>query len=131
MHWWCFHCYGINEKAAGACRHCDQAIEEPENLSRVERLIWTLGHPDADRALLAAQVLGTLKDAAAVPALRTVVEASTDPYLAAEALQSLIAIEGVEAFRSWLERLLTEAPIAVRRVAGRALNGSGSQPHQR
>lgn len=82
---WCFHCYGINAAARGTCVHCGQAIEAPESLSFDERLIWALGHPDGDRAMLAAQTLGRRHAHAATPALRAVAERGADPFLAARA----------------------------------------------
>jgi hypothetical protein len=45
---------------------------------------------------------------------------SRDPYLAAEALHSLITIEGVEQLRPWLQELAERAPFMVSGVAARS-----------
>ena len=105
---------------------CGKPIEAPAGLSWVDGLIWTLGHPDGDRALLAAQTLGKLKAHESVPALREVVGAGSDIYLQAEAPRSLIAIEGTEPLRSWLGGLSKDTPFNVRAIAREALDGS---PH--
>jgi HEAT repeat protein len=120
---WCFHCYAVNDHPCGPCRVCGRPIEAPAGLSWVDGLIWALGHPDGDRALLAAQTLGRLKARESVPALREAVEAGSDIYLQAEALRSLIAIEGTEPLRSWLDGLRKEAPFNVRAIAREALDG--------
>jgi HEAT repeat protein len=120
---WCFRCYALNEHATGPCDVCGQQVEPPADLSRVERLVWTLGHPDADRASLAAGILGRLRSRESIPALRAAVEAGEDVFLRAQALRSLIAIEGVEPLRPWLERLSRVPPVNVRDIARRALAG--------
>jgi HEAT repeat protein len=54
------------------------------------------------------------------------VEAGADIYVRAEALCSLIAIEGARSLRPWLETLSRDAPFNVRDIAGQAL--AGQQP---
>jgi hypothetical protein len=83
--------------------------------------MWTLGHPDGGRAMTAARILGSLGCREASPALRDAVIADRDPFLAAEALRSLLAIDGVTRWRAWLQELATHAPFMVRDVAQRAL----------
>jgi hypothetical protein len=78
-------------------------------------------HPDGDRALLAAGTLGKLRARESVPALHQAVEAGNDIYLRAEALRSLISIEGVEPLRAWLAELSRVPPVNVRDIAHRAL----------
>jgi HEAT repeat protein len=120
---WCFYCYALNEHATGPCDVCGEPVEPPVGLSRVDGLVWALGHPDADRASLAAGILGKLRARESIPALRAAVEAGGDVFLRAQALRSLIAIEGVEPLRPWLERLSHLPPVNVRDVARRALAG--------
>jgi hypothetical protein len=120
---WCFHCYALNDHATGPCHVCGEPVEAPAGLSRVDSLIWTLGHPDGDRAILAAGILGRLRARESVPALRAAAETGKDIYLRAEALRSLIAIEGVESLRPWLEELSRIPPVNVRNIARRALAG--------
>jgi len=121
--YWCFHCYAVNGHPSGPCDACGQPVEAPPNLSWVDGLIWALHHPDGDRAVLAAATLGRLKARESIPALREAAEAGTDIYLRAEALRSLIGIEGVEPLRSWLGGLSREAPFNVRDLAREALAG--------
>jgi hypothetical protein len=118
---WCFHCYAVNDRPRGPCVMCGQPVEPPAGLSWTDGLIWTLDHPDADRALLAARTLGRLKARESVPALRATAERGPDIYLRAEALRSLIAIEGAEPLRPWLEQLCRDAPFMLRDVARQAL----------
>jgi hypothetical protein len=119
--YWCYHCYGLNRAPSGPCNRCGRPIEGPPGLSYDQRLMWTLGHPDGDRAVTAARILGSLRSRDASPALRAAVIADRDPFLAVEALRSLITIDGVERLRPWLEELAAQAPFMVRAVAQRAL----------
>lgn len=96
---WCFHCYAVNDHPRGPCAVCGEPVEPPPGLSWTDSLIWALRHPDGDRAVLAARTLGRLRARQSVPALRTAAEAGADVYLRAEALRSLITIEGADALR--------------------------------
>ena len=115
--WFCFPCYARNPHAIGPCERCGESIEPPHPLSYDERLIWALDHPLPGTAITAAQVLGVRRPAAAAGPLRSAVERQRDPYLAAEALRSLVAIEGVDATRPLLRRLAADGPLLLRRVA--------------
>ncbi len=70
--------------------------------------------------MIAAQILGERRDRDAVRPLRDLVD-SHDPYLAAQALHSLVLIVGVEDLRQLLESLADASPPAVSRVASMAL----------
>lgn len=93
-----------------------------------DRLEWTLGHPDADRAALAARLLGRIGDLSVAPVLERVVEESNDPYLAAEALRSLLRLLGVRGCGSKLEAWARHGPLLVRRVAQGALDSARASP---
>ena len=93
-------------------------VGAPDGLSWTDGLIWALGHPDGDRAVVAARTLGGLKARRGGGAAAS---AETDVYLRAEALRSLIAIEGAEALRPWLEQLSRDAPLMIRDIARKAL----------
>ena len=84
-------------------------------------LVWALGHPDGDRAVLAAQSLGVRRVRSALPALRRAVEEDRDPYLAVAALRGAVAIAGRDELRGWLEQLARSESFMVREVAQRAL----------
>lgn len=118
---WCFHCYAVNDHQTGPCSACGEPVEGPAGLSRAEALTWTLRHPDGDRAVLAARALGWLGARESIPALRAAVAEGKDIYLRAEALRSLIAIEGAEALRPWLDELSQTGPVNMREIARQAL----------
>lgn len=121
--YWCFHCYGINPERYGPCVHCGEEIAAPPGLSYVDHLIWALGHPDGDRAIMAARTLGVHRAPEAAPRLREVALGGPDPFLAAEALRSLVAIEGVDRLRLLLTELAEHGPLLTAKVAGEALAG--------
>lgn len=125
---WCFHCYAVNDHPAGPCDVCGQPVEPPAGLSWTGSLIWTLRHPDGDRALQAAKTLGRLRARDSIPALRAAAESGKDIYLRAAALHSLIEIEGAGSLRPWLEELIRAAPVTVRDIALRALEDTVSEP---
>jgi hypothetical protein len=102
--------------------HCGCLIEAPSGLSYDRQLIWALGHPDGDRAVTAARILGLRRAREAGPALREAVIAGREPFVAAEALRSLIAMEGAEQLTPWLEELACEAPFMISAVARPALD---------
>ncbi|MFT3862889.1 MAG: HEAT repeat domain-containing protein [Solirubrobacterales bacterium] len=119
--YWCFHCYGINPRPSGPCVRCGEEIAAPADLSYDRQLIWALGHPDGDRAIMAARTLGTRRPPEAAPRLRQVSEDESDPFLAAEALRSLVAIEGVEALRPLLTQIAERGGLLPAKVAAAAL----------
>jgi hypothetical protein len=125
--WYCFHCFANNPRASGPCETCGDEIEPPLEISYDERLIWALDHPLADTAITAARLLGVRRPAAAAGPLRRVVVAQRDPYLAAHALRSLVAVEGFQAMRPLLRELAARGPVLLRRVA-RAELGGGRSP---
>ena len=45
----------VSPRASGPCVRCGRPVEGPPGLSYDDRLVWALGHPDGDRAVLAAQ----------------------------------------------------------------------------
>jgi HEAT repeat protein len=120
MHW-CYSCYAVNPDPSGPCVRCGHPIEGPADQSYDDRLIWALGHPDGDRAVLAAQTLGARGVRSALPALRRAVDADRDPYLAVAALRGAIAIAGSDELRAWLEELTRSESFMVREVAQQAL----------
>jgi hypothetical protein len=119
--YWCFSCYALNPRAEGQCVRCGRPVEGPPDLSYDDRLVWALGHPDGDRAVLAAQTLGVRGARSALPALRKVVDENRDPFLAVAALRSAIAIAGRDELRGWLQGLARSDSFMVRAVAQREL----------
>jgi hypothetical protein len=119
--YWCFHCYGLNDDPAGLCVHCSRPVQGPAHLTYDEQLVWTLGHPDGDRAILAAQTLGHRGSEVALPALCTAAEAPSDPFLAVSALRSAVQIAGADRLREWLERMAQSDSFLVQKAAVDAL----------
>jgi len=122
MHW-CYHCYGVNQAPSGPCVRCGKEIAPPDDLSYDQRLIWALGHPDGDRAIMAARTLGAHRAREAAPRLEEVASAGGDPFLAAEALRSLVAIEGADALRPFLTEIAEHGGLLPATVAAEALRG--------
>jgi hypothetical protein len=118
--YWCFHCYAVNPRAHGPCVRCGRSVQAPSGISYDDRLVWALGHPDGDRAVLAAQTLGARRVRAALPALRAVVDTNHDPFLAVAALRSALAIAGSDELEDWLEHLADHDSFMVRAVAHEA-----------
>jgi hypothetical protein len=124
--WYCFHCYANNSRANGPCDSCGDEIEPPSEITYDQRLIWALDHPLADAAITAARLLGVRRPAGAAGPLRRVVAEHRDPYLAAHALRSLVAVEGIGAMRPLLRELAAQGPMLLRRVAQAELVGGRS-----
>jgi len=125
MHW-CHFCYAVNPRAVGPCVRCGRPVQGPGDLSYDDRLIWALGHPDGDRAVLAAQTLGARRVRSALPALRRTADQDRDPYLAVAALRGAIAIAGCDELRDWLEELARSESFMVRETAEQALGAKGA-----
>lgn len=79
--------------------------------------------------MTAIRVLGRRRERRASAALRALATTSGDPYQAAAALESLIAIEGVDGVRGLLERLIESGPVQVQDVARRALGTERRHRH--
>jgi HEAT repeat protein len=118
---WCFRCYALSDHSCGPCDACGEPVEAPAGLSYVDGLIWALHHPDGDRAVVAARTLGRLRARESAGALRAAAETGADIYVRAEAVRGLIAIQGAESLRPWLEALAHDAPLNVRNIASQAL----------
>jgi len=121
MNHYCWACYAVNERPSGVCVACGEEIAAPRGTDYADLLLWGLGHPLPDRQLLAAEILGRLHDRRAIEPLRRLVSESSDPYLAAQALRSLLAIDGATPHRPLLEQLAHSGAAPVRAVAAAAL----------
>jgi hypothetical protein len=117
---YCWHCYARNAAPEGPCHACGQPIEAPSGVTYAEQLIWALGHPLPGRQMIAAQILGELVEQLAERPLRALVD-TADPYLAAQALTSLLQIAGVQPNRELLATLAASGAPPVAAVARRAL----------
>jgi len=70
---------------------------------------------------MAVRRLGTRGDATTAEALRALLEDPPDPYVAAEALRSLVDLLGVDELGGLLRPLADSGPVLVRAQARRAL----------
>lgn len=120
MKHYCWHCYAQNGNATGPCVECGGAIEAPADTAYVEQLLWALRHALPGRQMMAAQILGERREAAAAQPLRELVD-SRDPYLPAQALQSLVSIVGPDRLRDLLVPLARSGAPPVAAVAARML----------
>jgi HEAT repeat protein len=128
--YFCWRCYGRNPRPAGECTECGGELAAPAGTGYDERLVWALGHPVRERATVAARILGRRRTRAARGPLRELALAPDDPYLAAVALESLVAIDGVDELRDLLERLARDGSAPVRAVAVGALAAGRVQEPQ-
>jgi len=127
MTYYCWHCYAANRRSRGACVGCGEEIAAPAGTDYVALLIWSLGHPLPDRRMIAARVLGQRRESRAREPLRELALDAADPYLAAQALSALIAIDGSAAHQELLEGLAESGPTLVKRVASALLAESDSR----
>jgi hypothetical protein len=116
LSYFCWHCYGQNRVARGRCEHCGEEIAPPADTAFDDQLLWALTHPLPDRRLLAIRAVASRRLQAGRDTLRALV-ADTDPYLAAAALEALVALDGAGAHRVLLERLRREGAAPVRAAA--------------
>lgn len=123
--YYCWSCYGHNHDQHGPCVHCGREISPPPDADRATRLIWALRHPDPDVAVLSTRRLARLSEKSAIPALRKCITQTHDPYLAAEALRSLVVLSTPAAERELLEGLATDGPVLLREQARKALAENG------
>jgi hypothetical protein len=121
--YYCWHCYAKTEQRQGACRRCSRPIEAPAGTSYLEQLVWALDHPLGEVRLFAVQTLGAQRERTASDRLRRLALESPDPYVAAEAVRSLVSIEGLEDARDVLEHVAETGAAPARRAATDALAG--------
>jgi len=119
--YYCFACYATNERERGRCRECGAEISAPKETGYDELLVWALDHPVRSIATNAAGILGARQTRAAATRLRQLATEGSDPYLAAVALRSVVAIEGLSETRDLLLRLRRTAPVLVRATAEKLL----------
>jgi HEAT repeats len=119
--YYCWHCYAANRWSRRACVGCGEEVAAPAGTDYVALLIWSLGHPLPERRMIAAQVLGQRREPRARERLLELALEAADPYLAAQALSALIAIDGSPPHRALLQRLAKTGPTLVKHVARAAL----------
>jgi hypothetical protein len=91
--YYCFQCYARNTAPHGRCSACGGEIGQPAGISFDGQLIWALRHPLADRAMMAARILGQRRSKQAVPALQELSENPPDSYMGLQCRCSLHAIQ--------------------------------------
>lgn len=121
MTYFCWHCYGRNSQR-GTCAHCGKPVDPPERVDEVDRLIWAMGHPLHDRRLIAASLLRNHPSKRTTDALWRAVDGD-DPFLASQALRTLIDLHGVDALAPRLRELAEHGTFLLQTAARRALRG--------
>jgi hypothetical protein len=115
--YYCWCCYGRNERGTGPCARCAGEIAAPPNTTLTRRLLWATRHPDPDVAIMATRRLAAVRATDAIPSLRSLITDPPDPYVAAEALRTLIELSGTEAEHAFLVRLAESGPALLRSLA--------------
>jgi HEAT repeat protein len=114
----CPACYSPNDWSDDRCLSCGTSLATDESYD--DKLIWALGHPDTERAILAAEALAGRASTRAIDRLIELLD-STDPYRAAAAARALLAFASDQRAASALEFCQRHPSVLVRRaVAGRA-----------
>lgn len=121
MTYYCWHCYARNDAGSGPCVRCGQEIAAPADASESECLIWAIRHPNPDVAIIATRRLADHPGAAVEQALHEAVQDPPDPYVAVEALRSLLSLSFTERERSLLQELARSGPVMLRALAKEAL----------
>ncbi|MGB9800256.1 MAG: HEAT repeat domain-containing protein [Thermanaerothrix sp.] len=76
--YYCPHCWHTLEGKATLCPYCGYDLSEFESLSYPQKLIHALHHPIPERRVIAAQVLGELGAAEALPAFEALLDKLQD-----------------------------------------------------
>jgi len=121
LRFYCYACYGLVPEAEGRCPHCGGPVEAPPGTEYADLLLWALRHPVVDVVMTAVRILGARRESRAVAPLRALARDSDDPYLAAEAVRSLVAIEGLETAREFLLEIAESERIVPAAAAAHAL----------
>lgn len=102
------------------CPGCGLDLQRCEDETYEEKLIRSLSHPEPTVPVRAATILGELRSKAAVEPLIVLAISNPDPYIQEAAVIALGRI-GDERAIPYLEHLMLEGWLRVRRVAGGAL----------
>ena len=124
---YCPYCWTEVDSDAIVCPHCHAPLAQA-NRQYVEKLIAALHHREPLTQRRAAYVLGLLRDQRAVPPLCSLLGATSDPYLQAEAATALGVIGGMAAVAALREAASEALSVIVRRAAGDALSKMTAAP---
>jgi HEAT repeat protein len=111
----CPRCWSEVSEAAGHYPTCGADLAALDAEGFRAKLIRALWHREPVTALRAADLLGRLRAADAVPALLKRYRSGVDPYFAATIARALVEIGGEEA-RAALDVLARDPSIVVRRA---------------
>lgn len=107
MIFYCPSCWRESTESIGVCPHCKVDVERlTQEQDYVQKLIAALNHPEPETPIRVAWILGTRREARAVPRLARVVQESQDPYIVEAAVEALGRIgdpSGLEAVRFALQ----------------------------
>ena len=129
---YCRQCWSLLPIGSQVCPVCGSRVEDSQS-DIVDKYIAALRHPQAETRLRAAWMLGRLRAANAISALREIVAArrNGDPYLLSAAVQSLGQIDDDRAVRVLLDLLADRSAAFMARVqAVHALSQIGGDQAQ-
>ncbi len=112
--WFCLECFAQVDERAQRCPACGSETS-PSGRTYDDMLIRALAHRLGDRRMLAAEILGRRRTAAATEALARVALERADPYLQAAAARALAAIDPDHPV---VRSLAEDGPILVREAIG-------------
>lgn len=115
----CPGCWSEAGPEAAECPHCGYRIADFAALPYESKLILALKHPIRENRMLAIQLLGELKCAAAVPALETILREEQDPYVLGAIARAVARID-THASNVILSRLRSHRSAIVRDFAEEA-----------
>jgi HEAT repeat protein len=119
--YYCWHCYGQNRRASGRCDQCGREIATHSGASFDDQLMWALKHPLAERRMLAVHAIAQRRLVRAREQLQALLS-DPDAYLAAAALEALVALDGLDSQRVTLERVQESGAAPVRAAARELLS---------
>lgn len=126
MRIYCTRCWADNDVDAARCRTCGADLgeqqREDEQMDFSEKLVRALRHGTPEIPVIAAEILGTRRDARGVePLMALVRDAHGEAYARAAAARALAAIGDGRAIPALIAALDSESFVIVRLAAAEAL----------
>lgn len=124
---YCPACWAENVYEASTCTTCGASLHEPDK-GFVDRLIDAIAHPEPTRAVIAAEVLGRLREERAVAPLLVRLARKPDSMDVTTAVAQTLGLIGAPQAVPELAALLldSERPLPSRLAAAEALAAIGT-----
>ena len=94
MHFYCTNCWNEIETSVHICPYCGTNQNQLSNDLYSKKLIRALNHPEPGTIIRAANILADLKIKDALPALKTLLKTSSDPFILTAAIKAICKIAG-------------------------------------